>query len=265
MIRYQRPPTPAGFSAPRPKAKGPFPTIWSAHKSAFSTAQHRKCGYCESSIAASQDADVEHYAPKAAVHDLDPTALGVEAEPNLARLAPRSRKVVVRSTRGYWWLAYDWGNWLFACEVCNRKYKLNVFPLAPTPRKGWRPTRQDTKHRPLLLNCYDDDAPWRHFVVDTTTGTIVGHTVRGTATIHTCGLHRNTLRADRYRAASSMVQQCEIAQASRESTTARKRAWRTIVELGGDDRPFAGAARAVAEDRLGLRWDEINNYVATLR
>ncbi len=168
MIRFQRPPEPPGFAkgTPRPRARGRFDeTVWKPHKAAFSQAQHGKCGYCESYVAGTQDADVEHYAPKHAVADVidDPTTWGDEARPGVANLRTGSRATIERSKTGYWWRAYDWSNYLFACTVCNRKYKDTVFPLAPTPPKRWRPTKRDRQHAPLLLNCYDDEAPWRQF------------------------------------------------------------------------------------------------------
>lgn len=30
---------------------------------------------------------------------------------------------------GYYWLAYDWSNLFFSCQICNQKYKKNMFPL----------------------------------------------------------------------------------------------------------------------------------------
>ena len=269
MIRFQRPSAPPGFakSTPRPRARGPFDeTVWKPHKAAFSQAQHGKCGYCESYVAGTQDADVEHYAPKHAVADIsdDPATWGREHARGLARLATGTRRTVPRAVTGYWWRAYDWSNYLFACAVCNQKYKGAVFPLAPTPPKRWRPTRRDRKHQALLLNCYDAQAPWRHFDVDPTTGTITGKTAEGTATLATCGLHRETLRPDRQRAADNARRQLDEIEAPQADARSRTRAWRELVVLGAPDAPFAGAVRAVAEARRGLTWEVIGAYVRNL-
>lgn len=267
MIRFQRPPQPAGFGhgVARPGPKGPFDSrVWGAHKAAFSTSQHGKCGYCESYVAGTQDGDVEHYAPKAEVRDVHATAQGVEAQPGLARIKKGSRKTIPRSSTGYWWRAYDWTNYLFACAVCNQRYKGGVFPLDPPPPARWKPTRTDARHRPLLLNCYDEAAPWRHFQVDALTGTIIGVTADGRATIATCGLHRETLRVDRRRAVARARDLCDEIQAPATRAPVVGRDWKDLCDLGRDDAPFAGAVRAVAEVRLGLRWEEILAYVATL-
>src|SRR5437868_988560 len=55
-------------------------------QAALSLLFHNKCAYCESSYAATQPMDVEHYRPKG----------GVEGEAH----------------EGYWWLASRWNNLL---------------------------------------------------------------------------------------------------------------------------------------------------------
>lgn len=70
-----------------------------------------KCVFCEKSLRA-EGSPVEHFRPKAKVaNDGEPE------DPNR-----------------YWWLAWSWGNLLFACFRCNTDYKKNQFPLrAGTP------------------------------------------------------------------------------------------------------------------------------------
>lgn len=70
-------------------------------------AQHYKCCYCETKVPKSYN-DVEHYRPKA------------EAD----------RKPGSHDAHGYWWLAFNWENLLFACPGCNRSGKNSRFPLA---------------------------------------------------------------------------------------------------------------------------------------
>ncbi|MBK9033985.1 MAG: hypothetical protein IPL61_22410 [Myxococcales bacterium] len=267
MIRFTRPAKPPGFAkgAPRLRAKGPFAdAVWKVHKTAFSQAQHGKCGYCETYVAGTQDADVEHYAPKGEVGDIDddPSTWGAERQPFVANLRPRSRTPVPRSVTGYWWRAYDWTNYLFACAVCNQKYKGTVFPLTPTPPKRWKPTRRDRTHQPLLLNCYDDDAPWRHLEVSPLTGDVTGKTRRGTATIATCGLHRDTLRVDRQRYGAKANLLLDEILSRQANARSRANAWRDLVALGAPAAPFAGAVRCIAEAGLApLQWREIEATV----
>ncbi|MCD6017691.1 MAG: hypothetical protein K0S53_812 [Bacteroidetes bacterium] len=58
---------------------------------------HGKCCYCESRIAGTQPGDIEHFRPKGKIIDFDSNEL----------------------RPGYYWLAYDWDNLLYACRSCN--------------------------------------------------------------------------------------------------------------------------------------------------
>ncbi len=274
MIQFARPPEDAAFAAKvkphrdaaaaavKAKQKPAFPEIWKDFKAGFSAAQHLKCGYCETFTAANQAGDVEHVAPKGELRILsvDPAEWGVEVDEALSNLKSGSRKGVDLSDRGYWWLAYDWKNYLFACTVCNSKYKGNYFPLEPTPKPGWVPTAKSKKHAPLLLGCFDDPSPWRHFEVVRTTGALAGKTPRGIATVATCGLFRETLRKARFsiaRLAYGFIE--EIVK-----DPADPRAWRWLHQLGSIEQMFAGAVRAIAEKELAQPWDQIEAYVAQL-
>lgn len=55
-----------------------------------------KCAYCESKIIAIYNGDIEHFRPKGEIKDATP------------------------SKPGYYWLAAEWGNLLFACPFCNQ-------------------------------------------------------------------------------------------------------------------------------------------------
>lgn len=90
--------------APKPAAFG-----FKAYKSgdvidALARLFHKKCAYCESSYAAVQPMDVEHYRPKGGVHD-----------------AP--------GHPGYWWLAAEWTNLLPSCIDCNRRRYQDLYRI----------------------------------------------------------------------------------------------------------------------------------------
>ncbi|WP_422860653.1 hypothetical protein ACOKFD_07430 [Flagellimonas sp. S174] len=57
---------------------------------------HGKCAYCESKITAIYNGDIEHFRPKGEIQNVNP------------------------SKPGYFWLASDWENLLFACPFCNQ-------------------------------------------------------------------------------------------------------------------------------------------------
>lgn len=100
-------------------------------KDALKGAQHEKCCYCEGRFSAFAVADVEHYRPKGSIRQ----------DGNSARLFP-----------GYYWLAYSWNNLYWCCQVCNRNYKKDLFPLAD-PTKRVRSHRHDiADENPLLLD-----------------------------------------------------------------------------------------------------------------
>lgn len=79
--------------------------------------QYRKCAYCECSITEAYN-DVEHYRPKS----------------------------------HYYWLGHNWDNLLYACEICNRTYKKDLFPLGNEKYRANSPDDGLVKEEPLLIN-----------------------------------------------------------------------------------------------------------------
>lgn len=274
MIQYQRPAVPVGFEAKvgparkavaaaiRARKRPDFPELWADYKAAFADAQQLKCAYCELFVTAGHPGAVEHVAPKGAVRVLStkPEEWGAEVSVGTASLVRGSRKGRDLSDRGYWWLAYDWRNYVLSCTVCNSTYKGSYYPLHPVPKKGWRPSQRSKKHAPLLLGCFDDPAPWRHFEIARATGAISGTTPRGVATVATCGLFRESLRQARH----TITQQAYgcLQFIARDPT--HPFPWRSLVELGGADRLFAGAVRTIAEKELAQTWEQITAFAATL-
>lgn len=78
--------------------------------------QFDKCAYCECRVT-KQYCDVEHYRPK----------------------------------RTYYWLGHSWDNLLYTCNLCNRTYKKDHFPLADETRRA---SSQDdiSGEMPLIIN-----------------------------------------------------------------------------------------------------------------
>src|SRR5882724_10918370 len=69
--------------------------LWSDVKEYYREISHEKCWYCETKTGRMLG-DIDHYRPKGRVTQ------------NLAH-------------PGYWWLAFEWRNWRFCCEICNSK------------------------------------------------------------------------------------------------------------------------------------------------
>ena len=77
-------------------------------KNALTKAQNDKCCFCEAKVTHVAYGDVEHFRPKG----------GYRQDPD----DPLGRP-------GYYWHAYAWENLFFSCQLCNQRYKKNLFPL----------------------------------------------------------------------------------------------------------------------------------------
>jgi len=90
----------------------------------------KKCCYCERKRNQKRESDVEHFRPKAEVAE-----------------AP--------GHPGYWWMAYDWENYLFSCKTCNQDYKKNRFPLLKESQRALGPGTH--RERPVLIDPATED------------------------------------------------------------------------------------------------------------
>lgn len=69
--------------------------VWKAAKPQLKLESGGKCAYCESPTDTVAHGDVEHFRPKSK----------------------------------YWWLAYCYDNYLYACQICNQVHKGDEFPV----------------------------------------------------------------------------------------------------------------------------------------
>jgi hypothetical protein len=70
-------------------------TVWKAAKPQLKLETGGKCAYCESPTDTVAHGDVEHFRPKSK----------------------------------YWWLAYCYDNYVYACQICNQVHKGDEFPI----------------------------------------------------------------------------------------------------------------------------------------
>lgn len=264
-MRYRRPRPPAIFESTvrdkrdevRRNRDNPgfkFVELWSAFKPAFSEAQGGKCGYCEIAVTGAQDGDVEHYAPKSEVAVLE--AEGQELS-NSSRV--KGRKMKELSPAGYWWLAYEWSNYLLACAVCNQKWKGTVFPVREPPNRRLPPA-EVVAESALLLHPFGRADPAVHLRFNED-GSVEAwrNSRRGLETIKTVGLDRPSLRVFRRFPISDAYQAIrELADARASGNAAAEdRAVRDLARLGESGRQFAGCVRAIVRQELGLTWDKV--------
>jgi uncharacterized protein (TIGR02646 family) len=154
-------------------------SIYAHHsvKAILRAAQHDKCCFCESKFAHISPGDVEHFRPKKGwcQNPTDPI-----------------------SKPGYYWLAYDWGNLLLCCSLCNSRYKRNHFPLSNPQRRAHSHHDDISAERPLFVHPATDD-PERFITFHEHVAVPVGNSRRGKATIKSLGLNRRELRDYRMR------------------------------------------------------------------
>ncbi|MGP7795512.1 hypothetical protein [Sphingomonas sp. CLY1604] len=149
------------------KAFKPDSAIYGARavKTRLRASHHGKCAYCEEHLPPRiAHGHVEHYRPVAFSQD----DVG----------SPEIRP-------GYYWLAYDWDNFLWSCHYCNSTKKGNVFPLR---NKRMRVRRHDgdvTAETPMLIKP-DAEDPSEH--IGWYREVPKGLTPRGRVTIKVLGL-----------------------------------------------------------------------------
>lgn len=276
MLSFKRPRRPAGLkerSKQMLEALGD-PTVddwpkftdsfWQSLKNHFMKAQYQKCGYCE--IHLSEDGDVEHFRPKSEIQEL--LAEGTEVA-NTRRL--RGRKKPATTERGYWWLAYEWNNYLLSCSLCNQKYKSALFPVSTPRRPGNNPNfkydnprKSDINtEKPLLLNPFDKDFDPYEFFEYTQTGFIKPRNgnIRGLETIRVCGLHRISLTHIRaLKAVTTSTNAKALMHAVPDSPLQEILAVNMLFD-GHEVSPFAGMVRVIFQQESLLSWDELEALV----
>ena len=144
-------------------------------KNRLCQSQHGKCAFCESKVKAVAHGDVEHFRPKAGCQQHATDELGKP---------------------GYYWLAYEWSNLLFSCQMCNQQGKKNLFPLDNPADRATCHHDDLAKEAPLLIDPTHLDPEsligFREEVAFPRNGNSVGK-----ATIEILGLNRETLREER--------------------------------------------------------------------
>ena len=117
--------------------------LWKELKDLLKQLSHKKCWYCESA-GHRIIGDVDHHRPK-----------------NKLR---RYTHHIYPDHAGYWWLAFDWRNYRFACELCNRRNKDHMtgivggkgsyFPLIDEGKRVYDECRpfEILQEEPLLLD-----------------------------------------------------------------------------------------------------------------
>ncbi|MBI3467364.1 MAG: hypothetical protein HY000_30510 [Planctomycetes bacterium] len=140
-------------------------------KKALRKAQHDKCAFCESRVTHVAYGDVEHFRPKG----------GYRQSPEDDLVQP-----------GYYWLAYEWSNLFFACQLCNQRFKRNHFPLLDTAKRATSHVMDVSVESPVFLDPSAED-PAEHIAFREEYAYALDGSARGEATIAALGLNREEL------------------------------------------------------------------------
>lgn len=210
-----------------------------------------KCVWCEQRFEIGRSIDVEHYRPKAVVTRWE------GAPPPVTDTPPKQ----LGCGNGYWWLAFAWDNYSFACKDCNQHWKRNLFPVRE-PRQQCVEGVEFVE-QPLLLDPASSFSPRDHFRWDILSGTITGVSEEGRATIITCGLNRSGLRRLRSKAAlKTQAGIREFLEAWRRGGKARAaEALRNVEDLTSNFEEFTSMRRWIVEQDAGMTWEEFERRV----
>ncbi len=139
--------------------------------------QFGKCCFCESDFTANGHGDVEHFRPKGAY-----------------------KKKGMRSLTypGYYWLAYDWENIYFSCQICNASFKGNEFPLFDESKRARNHTENHliTEETPILIHPSKDN-PEEFIGFRKEVPYAINNSEKGLQSIKSYGLDRTTLNNQR--------------------------------------------------------------------
>jgi len=220
---------------------------WQKSKDQLKKETHDKCAYCEAPTSLVAYGDVEHYRPKSV----------------------------------YWWLAYNYDNYLVSCQLCNQKFKKAKFPVRNTRLKAPTVTKNSTDthlknlagtlgpdpldsaqvqafkalhiaERPLLLNPYFDKPSNTYaWHADDTLKEVELVAIEGNADSKDFvkaahdhyGLNRPELRTARYQIYATFMAFKEIAADPDLSAGSLAIAQTQMTNMMADDAPFAGMLR----------------------
>lgn len=171
-------------------------------KDALKKLQAKKCCFCEAFVSHVAHGDIEHFRPKGGYKQKSSDALG---------------------RPGYFWLAYDWKNLYFSCQMCNQRHKKNLFPLVDAAKRAKKPSDSLTAEKPAFIDPGKVD-PSNHITFVKEVAVPVNGSVLGKKSIKELGLNRPDLlerRLEKLHLLSSLKALIDTGSPSPERTNAR--------------------------------------------
>ena len=209
-----------------------------------------KCVYCETNVAANHPGDIEHWRPKNRVTDEKGRTIEIETEDGKTVLHP-----------GYYWLAYEWRDLLFACEDCNRPSTAKtpgrrVVKWDQFPVRGFRATKmgEEPQESPILLNPVEED-PVAHLKVDDI-GVMIAKTDRGQKCIDIFGLNAREALLDARRECientksrfQTMVLKMLMASRKHDEEDAMRKLAEKVKKIESGEAPYSACGRLVLRE-----------------
>ncbi len=137
-------------------------------KNSLIKSQFGKCAFCENNVISVAYGDVEHFRPKKGYMQNTKDSLHYA---------------------GYYWLAYDWKNFLFSCAICNQREKKNLFPLIDPHKRAKNHLSDIRFEKPYFIDPSQENP---RFMIKFKGATAVGidKNKRGKKTIEALNLNR---------------------------------------------------------------------------
>jgi len=145
-------------------------------KEALKKAQNDKCCFCEAKVTHVSHGDVEHFRPKAAYK--------IQTNGKLTK-------------PGYYWLAYDFSNLYFSCQICNQSFKKNYFPLADEAKRARSHSHDHLIENHLIIDPGLNN-PENHLFFEQEIIKPKNASIEGVETIKRTGLNRDKLCERRF-------------------------------------------------------------------
>jgi uncharacterized protein (TIGR02646 family) len=136
--------------------------------------QDYKCCFCESKIGHISYGDVEHFRPKAG-------------------WVQNSEAI---NKPGYYWLSYSFDNLLLSCQICNQRYKKNLFPILPNSTRAISHNDNVGNESPVFIHPALDN-PEDFIGFNEEVPFAINGNIRGKETINKLGLDRGLLQEQR--------------------------------------------------------------------
>lgn len=197
-----------------------------------------KCAYCETRVDVGGFGDVDNFRPKAGARGLG------EDE-----YAPMH----------YWWLAYEWENLVLSCQLCNSRYKRDLFPIDGVRAEIGAKGLELRKEKALLIDpTIDDPADHLNFRDD---GMVVALSRQGEVTIEIVGLNRAELISNRAALAKKLAIDLRVLEAALGNDALKSEVLPMIQEIGDLFSDAPEAEHAAVQRAVFTKWYESNRSV----